>query len=65
MIEKLPTLKRNARYTIVYSFDLNDFINAVNNKLQNGWRCQGGLSVSFNDNGSDKGYFQSMVLDQE
>lgn len=32
-------------YTIIHDSDFNAFINAVNRRLENGWKVQGGLAV--------------------
>jgi len=49
-------------YTIVSSYDLPYLEDLVNEHLEDGWECQGGIAVMFASKGmNEREFFQAMI----
>ena len=59
MIEQKYNVKIKNEYIIVGNIYFDMFIKEVNEKLNNGWNLQGGISVS------NKRYYQAMIRSEE
>lgn len=56
---------RTGRYIVVTDDDYQDFIQEVNDRIAEGWKLQGGVSVTALSGGDDvyRRYFQAMIKD--
>lgn len=46
-------------YTFIFNTDFIEFILAVEARIAEGWKCQGGVCVFVN--GGDMNYYQAMI----
>jgi hypothetical protein len=48
-------------YDVVLASDFDDFVADVNERLANGWKCQGGLTATYDSKYNIEWWYQAVI----